>query len=134
VVSVCEVDRRRRRQSGLAGVLRPMRQRNQTVRLEIRQGLDQHAIDHAEDGACRSDPDGEHQDRGERECRRAAQLAQSLSEHSTFLPRWMRGPRMHAQGQTGPKLIAGTDGNPTGPRRQPMTVPNFGTRVSPASR
>ena len=38
-------------------VFRPMRQRNQTLRLWIRQGLDQYAIDHAEVGACRSDPD-----------------------------------------------------------------------------
>ena len=93
VIPVGEVDRRRRRQSGCACVLHPMRQRNQTLRLGIRQRLDQDAIHHAEDGAGRSDSDGEHQDRGQGKCGGAAQRAECLPEHSTFLlPRCLVQP------------------------------------------
>jgi len=67
-------------------ILRPMRQRNQTLGLRIWQRLDQHAVDHAENRAGRSDPHREHKDRGQRESRKAAQLAHSVSEHGRAYP------------------------------------------------
>ena len=71
----------------------PERELHHPLGADVGKRIDQHAVDDAEDGARGADPEGEREDRREREARPAAELARGVAKISD--------DRVHAMAWTG---------------------------------